>query len=277
MWTLSAFADEIDAELNVQLQTLESQGIRHLDLRGIWRKNVVRLTREELNTAKAALDARGIRVAAIASPIGKIGIGDDFTAHLEDFRQALRTAALFGTRFVRVFSFYIPTGKDPADYRDRVLSRMETMVRLAEAAGVVLIHENEKNIYGDVPERCLDILSTIHSPALRAAWDPANFVQCGVRPFTEGWQALEPYVAYIHVKDARFENGRVVLPGNGDGQWPQTLHALRRSGFDGFFAIEPHLESSNAYGGFSGPERFGKAVAAFYELIRNEGMVPQLA
>jgi sugar phosphate isomerase/epimerase len=123
-----------------------------------------------------------------------------------------------------------------------------------------------------VPDRCLDILQTIDSPILRAAWDPANFVQCGVRPFEAGYEALRPYIAYVHVKDAKLDTGQVVPAGEGDGEIRATVRALRDSGFDGFFSMEPHLALAGAFSGFSGPELFRLAVQRFTAILGEEGI-----
>src|SRR5690349_19431237 len=132
----------------------------------------------------------------------------------------------------------MPHGDNPAHHRDEVLARMHQLVQVAEESDITLLHENEKEIYGDTPARCLDILSQINSPRLQAAWDPANFVQCGVRPHSQGYAMLRPYIAYVHVKDALLGSGQVVPAGQGDGQVREMLEALRESGFDGFFSLE---------------------------------------
>ncbi|HEY6690126.1 MAG TPA: sugar phosphate isomerase/epimerase, partial [Rubrobacter sp.] len=160
--------------------------------------------------------------------------------------------------------------QEPGRYREEVIDRMGILAGEAEDSGVTLLHENEKDIYGDVPTRCVDILAGVGSPALRAAWDAANFVQCGVSPYSEGYASLRPYIEYVHVKDALSGSDRVVPAGAGDGQLPETLSALRASAFDGFFSLEPHLASAGPYSGFSGPELFGKATGAFKELLRTQ-------
>jgi sugar phosphate isomerase/epimerase len=149
---------------------------------------------------------------------------------------------------------------------------MGRLVQAAEGAGVTLVHENEKEIYGDIPSRCLEILTEIDSPILRAAWDPANFVQCGVRPHTEGYASLRPFIADVHVKDARLESGPVVPAGQGDGELRETIAALRASGFDGFFSLEPHLASAGKFSGFSGPDLFRTAAGAFKDLLREQAI-----
>jgi sugar phosphate isomerase/epimerase len=271
MWTLTGFADEISPELDVQLDTLAAEGMRYLELRGVWGKNVLRLSDEEVARVKAELGARGVGVSSIGSPIGKIGIADDFAPHLDDFRRALHVAHELGAPCIRIFSFFMPEGDDPATHRGAVLDRLGQIVRAAEGAGVTLVHENEKEIYGDIPARCLDILASLDSPHLRAAWDPANFVQCGVRPHTEGYAQLRPYIAYVHVKDSILGTGQVVPAGQGDGEVRQTLAALRDSGFDGFFSLEPHLASAGKFSGFSGPDLFRTAAQAFKGLLQEQG------
>ena len=267
MWTLSAFADEVAPELETQLDTLDAEQIRLLDLRRVWGKNVLLLSDAEVTRLADRLAERGVRVAAIGSPIGKIEITDDFAPHLEAFRRALAIAQALKAPAIRIFSFFIPSGDDPAQHRSEVLRRLEMLVSAADGTGLLLLHENEKDIYGDTPDRCRDLLTTIDAPTLRAIWDPANFVQVGVRPHTEGFALLQGYIAAVHIKDARMEDGAVVLPGTGDGELRQTLAALHAAGFSGVFTLEPHLQLAGAFGGTSGPVLFRQASAAFKQLL----------
>ena len=272
MWTLTGFADEISPELEEQLETLAQESMGYMELRSAWNTNVLDLSDDELDRIKAATAQRSIGISSIGSPIGKVPVTDPFGPHLERFRRALYAADVMESPYVRVFSFFVPEGQEPGHYREEVIDRMGIMAGEAENSGVTLLHENEKEIYGDVPSRCLEILAGVGSPALRAAWDAANFVQCGVRPYTEGYASLRPYVEYVHVKDALFGSDSVVPAGEGDGQLPDTLSALRASGFDGFFSVEPHLASAGTYSGFSGPELFRKAAGVFKDLLRRQGI-----
>jgi sugar phosphate isomerase/epimerase len=271
MWTLTGFADEISPDLEEQLDTLAEESISFMELRSVWNTNVLDLSDEELEKVKTTISNRGVGVSSIGSPIGKVPITDPFEPHLERFRRALHAAHVLDAPYVRVFSFFIPEGEDPAHYRDEVLERMGALAEETEQGEVVLLHENEKEIYGDVPHRCGDILEGVNSHSLRAAWDAANFVQCGVeRPHSEGFEALRPFVEYVHVKDALADSGKVVPAGEGDGELRETISALRASGFDGFFSLEPHLASAGKFSGFSGPELFRKAAGAFKGLLREQ-------
>jgi sugar phosphate isomerase/epimerase len=271
MITLTGFADEISPDLEEQLDVLQSENIRYLELRGVWGKNVLELNEQEALRVKSRLTERGFGVSSIGSPIGKINITDDFGPHFEAAAHAVRLAKVFEAPFVRVFSFYTPQSEH-ARFRDEVMSRMKRIADLAESEGVVLVHENESHIYGDTGERCLDILRTVDSPNLRAAFDPANFVQCRVRPMSEAYPLVEDDIAYIHIKDAIMGSGAVVPAGDGDGQLSDLLQALKRTAFSGFMSLEPHLSAKGEWEGMSKPQLFVLATRALKRLLTEHDM-----
>lgn len=230
---LTGFADEIDSDLTLQIETLKGLGMNHIEMRGVNGKNLCDYTLEEAAEVKKQLDENGFSLSAIGSPIGKIKITEEFEPHLEKFRHVLKLAELFEVKYIRLFSFYIPEGDDPASYRDEVLRRMAAFVEEAVGKNVVLLHENEKGIYGDIPERCFDILSTLNCPYLRATFDPANFVQCDAEVFPKGYELLAPYVEYLHIKDARYADHVVVPAGQGDGRVGDVIASLVKTDFTG--------------------------------------------
>jgi sugar phosphate isomerase/epimerase len=272
MWTLSGFADEIDPDLKTQCATLNDLGITHVEFRSAWGTNVLDLTDEQIEETATVLAAHDLRVSSIGSPLGKINIDDDFDAHLVRADRALAVAQRLGAPFIRIFSFFLRPDQAPDRYRDEVLRRMTALTERTAPTGVVLLHENEKEIYGDIPERVLDIVESVGSPALRLAWDPANYVQVGVTPFTDGYAMLRPYTDYIQIKDAVLATGEVVPSGEGDGQLRETVLALSADGFDGFFSMEPHLGSFNAFGALSGAANFTRATRAFTAILDSEGI-----
>jgi sugar phosphate isomerase/epimerase len=272
MWTLSGFVDEISPDFAEQCRVASGLGLAYVELRSAWDVNILDLDPGQLTTMKNTLADHGLQVSSIGSPIGKIFVDEPFEPHLHRMRHAAQVAHLFGAPYIRIFSFFLRPGSDPAEHREEVIDRMRALARVAEEADLVLLHENEKEIYGDVPARCLDIVRSVGSPHLRLAWDPANFVQVGVKPYTDGYAALRPHVEYIQIKDARAADGTVVTAGNGDGEVAETVRALRHDGFDGFFSLEPHLGHGTATGGFSGPELFRQAWQDFTDLLKTEGI-----
>src|SRR5437588_5496625 len=269
MIRLSAFADEISPDLNEQIAVLQSENIHYLDLRGVWDTNVLDLTDKQVATIKQALDAGGIGVAAIGSPIGKVPIDSSFDEQLHRFERAITLAREFQTPYVRIFSFYPPASlaAAPADHRDEVLRRVREMTDRARAADVILLHENERDIYGDTIARCVDLMGSIDDAHFQAALDPANFVVCGQVPYPDAYDALRSWVQYIHVKDVRAD-GALAPAGEGVARWPDLLQRLRQDGYDGVLSLEPHLAEAGQYQGVSGPDLFRRASQALQLLLR---------
>ncbi|WP_396667556.1 sugar phosphate isomerase/epimerase family protein [Microbacterium sp. R86528] len=271
-WTLSGFGDEIDPDPVVQLAVMEAVGASHIEVRSAWGINVVDLDEDAVERLASLLSQRAFGVSAVASPIGKVDVSLPVDHEVGRLERVIKVAHALNTRNIRVFSFYRAGHRSAADVRDDVMTRMRALADLAEREGVMLLHENEKGIYGDTPERVLDLVETVGSPSLRLAWDNANFVQVGCRPFTEGWSMLNGYVDYLQVKDAIAASGEIVPAGEGDGELAETLTALRDGGYTGFASLEPHLASAHELGGFSGPRAFGDAARAFRGLAGELGI-----
>lgn len=279
---LSAFADEISTQLDCQMDVLEELNIHYIELRGIDGKNVADYTLDEIDGVFARMQARGFQTSAVGSPIGKVDIREPFEEHLEKFKHVLALAQRLHAPYIRLFSFFIPEGEQPYDYREEVLRRMQLMADAANGSGVALLHENERYIYGDVPERCAEILQHVQGDNLFATYDPANFVHCHVQNYPHAYEMMRPYVRYLHMKDAVYEeNAARTLdmgfqnigdvhraPGEGEGQIAQVLRAFWESGYEGFLTLEPHLSADPAV---DGPEQFKRAYGALMKVLDQIG------
>lgn len=255
---LGAFADEAGAALTDQIAAMRDNGIRHLEARTIGDKNFVDFTVAEAKEVKEQLDANGLRIWSIGSPLGKIGIHDSMEPHLDKLKHTLELGQIMGSEYIRMFSFYLPADEDPAVYRDEVMERLSRMAETAKGSGIRLCHENEKGIYGDVASRCVDILEQI--PELGGIFDPANFIQCG-QDTLQAWELLKERIVYFHVKDC-VEGGKVVPCGKGIGHVPEILHQfIARGGWQ--LTLEPHL---TVFSGFADLEKEdAKTKMAAYE------------
>lgn len=211
---LSGFSDEIAPELDIQLAAIREWGLSHIELRAADGVNVSDFSPEKVKKVKAKLVAAGVSVSSIGSPLGKISIEEDFAPHLEKVKRTLEIQKELGAPYIRMFSFYLPEGQDPALFRGEVLERLHRMVEEAAAWDSVLLHENEKGIYGDNASRCQDLLEQLAGPHFQAVFDFANFIQVGQETLP-AYGLLKPYVAYVHVKDALLSTGAVVPAGQG--------------------------------------------------------------
>lgn len=241
---ISGFADEISSDFDRQLATVIRLGMKYISLRSADGMNVADYTPEEVSEKLLPrLGKAGVGVSSLGSPIGKIAVGDEeaFRDNLEKLERLCKICKLLNCRYIRVFSFYIPEGQDPEQYRDTVIEKLRAFESIARKHDVILIHENEKDIYGDVADRCLTLLQAVDSPYLRAAFDFANFVQCG-EDTVRAWEMLRQYVVYIHIKDAVSGSNENVVCGTGEGHIAALLkRAIKDEGYRGFLTLEPHL------------------------------------
>jgi sugar phosphate isomerase/epimerase len=274
MFYLSAFADEISAIPEQQIDVLKSCGIRHIEFRSILKTNVLDLTDLQIGEFKSLLGKHGFKLSAIGSPIGKIRIDEPFEPHLKRFQRALDLCKVFGTPNMRVFSYYPAESGDWDDWRREVLDRMWEKVRRAERARVRLVHENEHRIYGDDPERVKDLMETVLGQAderyFGAVYDPANYVFCGYDPW-KGWQLTREWTVHFHIKDWVHGEPHGRVAGEGQGRIPEVMAEAVARNYEGFATLEPHLLGGGPTGGVTGPELFPKAAAAFKGVLDQVG------
>lgn len=281
MFLLSAFADEISPDPRVQVDVLTANRVRFIEFRSIHSTNVLALSDQQIGEFKKLIDGEGIGLSAIGSPVGKYAVDAEFAPHLDKLKRAIELCGVFGTPNIRVFSFY-PPGNDPkfnpADWpahRDEVIRRMGAMAELAAKSKVVLFHENEHRIYGDSPERVRDVLATVNSPALRGAYDAANYAYCGYDPVA-GWEQTKEWTAHLHIKDwyaGGHDAGHKwgVLAGHGDGKIAHSTRDAVKRNYHGYAVMEPHLRGGGPTGGVTGPDLFAPAVEAFRAILRDCG------
>lgn len=234
---LYAFADEAGASVEAQIAAMRRNDLQGIEIRNVDGETLYKLPEARVREIKKQLDDAGLITWSIGSPIGKIDIAQgDHAEHMVNFKRLLDYAHIMNAKNLRMFSYYIPKGDAPEKWRDEVFVRLERLIEAAEGSGVTLCHENEKGIYGDTFERCAEILSAF--PKLKGIYDAANYIQCGCDAL-EAWNAVKPYVRYMHVKDA-LQDGSVVPAGCGIGHLDAIIPEYIAQGGCAF-TLEPHL------------------------------------
>ena len=268
---LSAFADEYADSLTEQLQALNRFGIEYLELRAADGKNVSNMSYSDVTDIIEKLNAYGVKISSIGSPLGKIAINGDLEAHLELTKRICETAARLEAGYVRMFSFYPPRGEEIAPYRQTVLDTLGKMLEVADEFGVMLCHENEAKIYGESPARCADLLSAFGG-RLRAVFDMGNFVLGGYKPYPDAYEAILPYIEYFHIKDALYR-GAIVPAGLGEAQIGEILSDFcHRTKKDFFVTLEPHLQTFSGLNAltdvsFTNPYQYEDQRTAFTDAV----------
>lgn len=240
---ISGFADEISVRFSRQLKVVKELGMHYVCLRTVNGRSIAKYTQDEAKQKLVKpLAEAGIKVSSLGSPIGKVDIDDDkaYQKQLEQLENLCGVCKELNCRYIRIFSFFMPKGKNPDDYKDRVIAKLRAFVAIAEKHDVVLIHENEKDIFGDTAARCRSLFDEIKSPCFMAAFDSANFVQCKQNAM-DAYLLLEDRITYIHIKDAISSDNENVVCGDGEGQIAQVIKRAVSQGYKGFLTLEPHL------------------------------------
>ena len=267
---LSAFSDEYADGLEEQCKALNSFGISYMEMRGVNGKNVSTLTKAEILEVKRTLLDYGIKVSSIGSPLGKIKLDGDVAAHLDVAKRIFEMANELDTSYIRMFSFYLPDGKGREECRGQVCDELEKLIVLAQKYEVTLCHENEALIYGESPEKCLELVEYFDGK-LKCVFDMGNFVLDGYNPL-DAYKLLEKYVEYFHIKDALYA-GAIVPAGKGEAQIKEILDLYKAMGKkDTFITLEPHLQTFsglNALVGktFENPYKYENQKAAFRDAV----------
>ena len=210
---ISGFADEISQDFDQQLKTVTDLGMKYICIRSAEHKGIADYTPEEVRTVLLPkLRAAGVGVSSLGTAIGKVEVDDEegFAKQLEQLETLCETARLLDCSFIRMFSFLIPKDADADSYTDVVLDKLRQFIRVAEKHDIILLHENEKGIYGDTGARCKLLFDRLACPHFKAAFDFANFVQCE-QDTAECWELLHDQIAFCE------------------------------EGYHGFLTLEPHL------------------------------------
>ncbi len=254
-FVLSAFADEAGNLLSEQIAALKENEIDYIELRMIDAKSLIPLSEDELKNIKAEFDKNGIKVNSYGSPIGKYPIEDPFENHLADFEKALRICEIFETKNMRMFSFFVSQDK-LEEKRSEVLKRLDELVKIASLREIRLCHENESEIYGQMPKEVSDILTSVEG--LYGVFDAANY-RMNNADVIEGINATLIRLGYVHIKDAVFAEQAIVPAGEGEGRIAEILDIVDRSTNETvFLTLEPHLRLFGAYSGIDKHELKGR-------------------
>ena len=278
MFKITGFIDEISADFNEQTRVAADIGLKYVELRSVGGKFAGLHSAAAVAGFKKRLDETGLQVSCLASPIGKVPIGEPFAKEWERFKQFAALAVQFETKNMRLFSFYIPQDKNADEFSNEIIDRIARMAEYAGESGLNLLHENEKGIFGDLPQRCLLLANKINMTNFKLIFDFANFVQCK-QDVMLAYDMLKEHIAYYHAKDEKAATGESVPAGQGDGQIEAILKLAHNSGYSGFLSLEPHLVDFAGLAGLevdpvkrnssmSGEEAFRQAYTALQAILK---------
>ena len=245
MWTLSAFADEADPGCDEQIAALRRAGIKRIDMRNIDGHNITELPLHQAEIIASKLETAGITVACFGSPIGKIDIADGFQADLKKLEHLGVLSDVLGCKAVRIFSYFNEHGVAIDQWQRAALDRLRRLRDKAQQLDLVLIHENERHIFGDRCEQVLVLADELRDgQTFKLIFDFDNYHQSGDDVW-DNWQKLRHVTDAFHLKDSD-EHNRHVPVGQGCGRVREILTDALERDWVGPLSLEPHLKRSEA-------------------------------
>jgi L-ribulose-5-phosphate 3-epimerase len=254
---LGILTDEVAEDFTEALDWIAAQGLRHVELRLVDGSHIVDADDRRVREIRRMVEDRGLFVSAIASPLFKcrldptrpVAAGDMFGQkdesvddHMAKLTRCIDIAKLAGTNKIRIFSFWRES--DPAAHRHEIVHYLRKAAEEAARSGSLLLLENEPSCNGGYAHEIADLIRETDSPALRALWDPGNEAFAGNEAYPAGYEAIRPYLAHVHLKDAyigRDGTPRCVPLGSGDVPVMAQVKALSDDGYSGLYTIETHF------------------------------------
>ncbi|HYW79680.1 MAG TPA: TIM barrel protein [Thermoguttaceae bacterium] len=313
---LTGFADEAANQKTAvqQFAAFAALGLQYYSIRfidaGSGIKNVMKLTRSEIQKVRHLQDEYGLNVSSIGSPIGKVKLRnvDDGTKNAyvpfkkylgSDVKKACDLAHAFESKLIRGFSFYHPKGTDPKEHLSQAVDQLGQIAETCHRSDLTFGLEVEPNLVGENGHLLAEIYRHVNHPAMVLIFDAANIIVQGYSPseVLDQFKAMMPGLGWVHIKD--YHNaGAVAKSGHVDEEalanfvpadqgdcaheailrelkrvLPKMQRKLRRRGIPGVFLdLEPHVKGGGQFGGFSGPDGLGVALRALCRVLDFTGI-----
>lgn len=279
----AGFADEVSVEIDQQIAAIRALGWPGIEMRLVGKgRHFDDVTDTEFEVIREKLDRAGIQIVGYGSQIANWArkISGSFDVDVAELTRIMPRMRKTGTKIVRIMS-YPNDGWAERDWRSEVIRRLQELSRMAEGGGIVLGLENCDGWAGKGAEATLACLADVNSPALKLIFDTGNPVTYGQDAWAY-YRAVRDHIVHVHIKDyirdASVPGGcRAVLPGQGEGRVRDIVADLKRTGYDAWYSMEPHIVSVIHEGrDASGNEDRAREVflqygKTFEELYRNAG------
>jgi len=277
---ISVINDEISQDLGHACEVASQEfGMRWIELRGMWKKNIVSLDEKEIAETRRLLDKYQLKVTDIASPLFKAdwpgapkskyseakSFNASFTLAQQDevLDRAIAMAKAFGTDRVRCFDFW--RLDDQAPHRDAINDKLRDAAVKAEKKGIILVLENESACNTATGAEAAKVLSAVQSRSFMLNWDPGNAAASGEIPYPDGYNLLpKDRIGHCHCKDVAKKGKDEWAPmGGGIIDWASQFKALKRDGYHFAVSLETHWN-----GGGSAEESSRKSWAGMKKLLQ---------
>jgi sugar phosphate isomerase/epimerase len=282
---LSVINDEITQDFGRACEVAAQEfGLRLIEVRGMWGKNIMRLDAKEIDEARKILEKYRLRVSSIASPIFKVDwpgaptskfsprrdqFGADFTFEQQDelLERGFELTRVFRVDRIRIFDFWRLDDQKP--YRAAIDDKLMEAAKKAAKRGVTLLLENEPSCNTATGAEAGRTLGAVRAPNFKLNWDPGNAASRGEVAYPDGYaQIPKDRIGYMHCKDVVRSGDKYEWMKMGAGiiDYVAQYRALKRDGYRGVVSLETHWRGAGT------PEESSRqSMAGMKELLRRAG------
>ena len=250
--------DEISQDFERACEVASGYGMKWIELRGMWDKNILDLDTNQVTESLRLLKKYNLRVTDIGSPLFKVDFPgapqskfspkhDEFNAHFGSAQQdavldrCIETAKKFSTDRVRCFDFW--RLDDPKPYRAEINQTLRKAAEKLGKHGLTLVLENEMSCNTGTGKEAAEVLAAVQTPSFMLNWDPGNAATLGEIPYPNGYALLpKNRIGHCHCKDAVKNGDKYDWAAIGKGiiDWVGQFRALKKDGYRYAVSLETH-------------------------------------
>jgi sugar phosphate isomerase/epimerase len=261
----SVLSDEISQDFGHACEVASRRfGMRWIELRTLWDKNIVQLDSSEVAEAARLVKEHQLQVSGIAGPLFKVDWPgaplptkneqrDHFNARFtfaqqdEVLERSIALAKTFSATRVRCFDFWRLNNQAP--YREAMNEALQNAAEKAGRHGMTLLLENEHACNTATGAESAEVLASVQSKHFMLNWDPGNAAMAGETPFPDGYDLLpKNRISLCHCKDVAV-NGSMrnwAQIGKGTIDWVGQFAALKRDEYRGVISLETHWRGAGS-------------------------------
>ncbi len=262
---LAVINDEISDDFDHAASVAANDfGLRWIELRGMWKKNITALDANEIAESLRILKKYDLRVTDIASPLFKVDwpgapsktkerdqFHADFGFHQQDavLDHCIDLAHAFSTDRIRCFDFW--RLQDPKPYREAMNRKLAEAAEKCAKHNLILLLENEMDCNTGTGEEAAATLAAVPNHNFMLNWDPGNAGTFpDAIPYPHGYNLLPKHrIGHCHAKNVKRDaNGKFEWQPVGTGvvDWTGQLRALRRDGYHYAVSLETHWRGAGS-------------------------------
>ena len=184
-------------------------------------------------TAQQIADA-GLDMPCFSSGAGLMPTRKSVDESIREVRAYAELCPTFSASYIRIFGQSIGE-RNWEEGIEVAAGTLKTMAQIAADNGAKVLLETHDAWVHSAHIRAL--METVDSPHVGVIWDIHHPLRAGETP-QQTWDALHPWIANTHWKDASLPDHELCLMGEGDLPLQECVDVLKSGGFDGYYTLE---------------------------------------